>query len=412
MNILPSRNFLKFDNLRVCVTDMSVRELLVLFCMAFILVSAIQTPSVMGEQNTNYGSSKQINLEIKPDGSYRFTSTLYLGKEDISSIFLMMRDENTSVTISSPSKNKIRGDATVEIRFTTMGLSIINEGIKSKIPGKTSDVIPKDYRDAIGLIPGISLDKIDENPIILLYLLEVAKNFGKEPTDIINNEILKKQENKSLEELFGSFNLGSALSFGGFKSFLSNVKIENIRLTEYKWEGTPLKPPNLRIGFSATMSENGGSIEKYRKNLPVSMDISYLITQQGEPRIDLTVDSDAKLPGYKERGTWSIQIPSIAEKVLDKTGVLDNGDNTTFRLKVPEGTELEKLPENYQQTDNTTYVWEGSSGNKALRSVVKENAVSVQMEEKPIQSSPLFWVGIMVIIAIIAILSVKKLGII
>ncbi len=388
---------------------MKLKKLLFAVFATFILLGLFQIPAVESSQTFDVSNSKEINLEIKNDGTYRLKSNFYLKKEEISEIFLMISDENTRIEISSPTKNKIEGEATVEIKFTETGVAVVNKILKDRISGKASDLIPEQYRDLIGLI-GIDSETLDNNPILFLYLLEKAKSVTN-PTEMVNNRFIKNQENKSLKNLLGAFNLEALLPIQGFESYLPDARIEELELTKYKWEGQPLQPANLTLGFSFTLFENDGVIENYRGNLPMSVNISYLVSKEGEPRIDLIIDSDAELPGYKEEGVWSIQIPSSAKQVLEQTGLLEKGDNTTFSLKVPEGTNLQNLPENYVKTGESTYEWSGEDGNKALKSVVEEGSTSIRMEEKPIHSRPLFWIGVVgaiVVISIVVIIMKKS----
>ncbi len=381
---------------------MNLKKLLILSLLAIILLGFFQIPHVKGEQSGFVGSSKEINLEINNDGSYRLTSTFDLEKENISEIFLMVEDENTRVDISSPSKNKINGEATVEIKFTGTGLKFLNKELKKKIPGKASDLIPEQFRVFLGQK---TLKNLDENPIYFLPLLEQVKSITS-PIEMINNRFVEGQENKSLNNLLGTFNLESVLPIQGFEAFLPSAKVENIELTKYKWEGEPLEPPILTLGFSVGLADNNGVIENYRGNLPMSVDLSYSVSQGGDPRINLIINSDAKLPGYREKGAWNIQFPSAAKQVLEQTGMLKDGSETTFSLSVPEGTGLDKLPEDYEKTDNTTYEWSGEDGNKALQSVVEEESLEITMEEKPIQSNPSFWIGVVGAIVAISIVGI------
>lgn len=394
---------------------MNVKKLLVLSCLLFVLASVFQPSSVSGFENQTSNANEKIDLEkidlesieleIEEDGSYKLTSSFYM--DEVKDVFLIAENIDMSIEIEG-SENEISSNATIGIRFTEYGLQRVNQKLKEELPENPTDMIP--FGSLI--FPENYLELIDNNPIYLLDLVERSKEFA---VGVINNEFMKDYEGRSLRNLAGEFNLEKILSIKGFETYLPESKIEEPKLTDYEWEGSGgqdwLSPPNLSLGFSVILSENDGSMEEYMKILPVKIDLSYLVLQEGGASLDLKVDSDAKLPGYKEKGAWKIEVPSGLENILKETNGWEQEENVIFRLKVPEGTSLEQLPEGYERIDNTTYEWTGKEGDKALKSVVEGDSLEIITGEKQLQDYPLFWIGSLVagvMLIAIAVIAGKK----
>jgi|GEM_PF-2705137 len=370
------------------------KTLLVLILVTLISISF--TSLSKGLQTEKIETDTDIEMIIENDGSYEIKSNSSL--ENFPEIMIMVENLNLQTDIEKTEGNKIEINPDSKIKFDNkIGLYLLNEFLKTAIPGKVTNFIPEDMRSFIGGF--IDLEKLNEEPIQLLNLMSLPG-----ATTMLNNNLLRQIEGETVENLIQKYNLEGKIP-PNIKNYIPNIEIEEIKITNYSW-----KNPVLKVKFKIILSEGTEDIQKFTNALPLKIDFSYLSSYSPslEAEAGVKVDSEAPLPGYNKGKSWSIKPPSKVNQMLEDTGIWEKEGGIIFKLKTPKTAELHNLPKNYEKIDNTTYQWTGEEGKKAIRSIVENESLEIELEEGTTEENPLknppLWVIISALVAIISLI--------
>ncbi len=378
-------------------------EKILLIFVVVVSLSLFLTNTSRGLQTEDKITDTEIEMKIENDGTYELKSNVSL--ENMPTEMIMVENLDLQTNIENIEEDKIRIKTDSKIEFDNiLGLFLLNESLKSAIPGDISDYIPQNLRGLIGGI--IDLEKLDKNPVRILNLMNSSFVISA-----VNSNFLSKLEGKTVENLLKEYNLEGDIP-PSLKNYIPNAKIEEIKITNYNW-----KEPILNIGLNIELSEGTENIQKFMKAIPLKIDLSYLssylLSEESinnlEAEVDIGVDSKATLPGYKKGEIWSIKPPSEVNQMLEDIGIWEREGGVNFKLKTPETAEVHNLPKNYEKLDDNTYQWSGKDGKKAIRSIMENESLEIELEEESggiSPKNPLLWVGIFAIIAIIALIAI------
>ncbi|MEA1905208.1 MAG: hypothetical protein U9M97_04970, partial [Candidatus Hadarchaeota archaeon] len=211
---------------------------------------------------------------------------------------------------------------------------------------------------------------------------------------------------------------------------IEDLRIDSINFTEFSWD-----EPTLVVGVTATISGSIFEDEELRDELPVTIDISFegdesslslSISASSETvefdmsldailtddtwEISLSIEAGGVLPEFEERGLGSFEIPPAAQGLLGEQDLSETlkGQTMTFKLTVPEETDVSGLPSADEHSDGT-YTWAGSSAADAFESMMTgEAGPSGGPGEE--EGLPWLWigVGVAVVVAIIIAVAVTR----
>lgn len=353
-----------------------IRNLLIGFCLITFLLATMMSAAraQIGDlpelpENVNIDTS----LEFESDGSFHFTVSAEgaMPGEEIEQLPVSAVDLN--IKISSPTSGQLEIELDGSATFTEYGLA--------------------------------------ELPLENLSIM----------TPELLNLMLQEFKGKSLSEI------PSGIAGEGIElpPEIENLKIESANFMEFSWD-----EPTLKMGLTATISDSMFEDEELRAELPVTINLSF---EENESSLSITIgassgwaefdmslsltfidniwemslsmEASGTLPEFEEEGLGYFEIPPEAQKLLEEQDLSEvlEGQNMTFKLTVPEGTDVSGLPGGYDYSDGT-YTWAGGNAVSALESIITGAGAEVGPSGE--EELPWLWIGIGVIVAIVAITAV------
>ena len=313
-----------------------------------------------------------MSLEIEDNGSCHFTFTIEATVPGGGFESLPITSADVDIEISSPSSGHLEIDLSGSVTFS--------EDTLSELPPELTTMTP-------------------ENLNLMLQPFE-----GQYISDILD----------SLLDMMG----GEGIEL---PSEIGNLRLDSVSCTEFSWDG-----PTLEVGFTTTLSGSIFEDEELRAELPVTISISFegnensmsflisavstnwefnmtldITVTDGTQHWSLSIEVDGVLPRFEEEGLGSLGIPSEFQDLLgeqDLSEVLE-GQDVTFELTVPEGTDVSGLPSGYDKS-NGTYTWTGSDAANAFESIMGGLG-----EGEAEEGLPWLWIGVGILVVVVIIVA-------
>lgn len=350
-----------------------IRNLIIGLCLAVLLLA---TSSIVHAQigelpEIPENMDMDMSLEIEEDGSFQFSCTAEgtAPGEEIEELPITSAD--VDIEISSPSSGQLEIDLSGSVTFS---------------------------ENTLGELP--------------------LENLSTMTAEMLNL-MLQEFEGKPLSEILFGFT-GEEVEL---PPEIEDLRIDSINFTEFSWD-----EPTLVVGVTATISGSIFEDEELRDELPVTIDISFegdesslnlSISASSETvefdmslestltddtwEISLSIEAGGVLPEFGKEGLGSFEVPPAAQDLLGEQDLSETlkGQNITFKLTVPGGTDVSELPGGYDQSDGT-YTWTGSSAADAFESMMTGEAGPSGGPGE--EGLPWLWIGVGVAVAVIVII--------
>ena len=248
-----------------------------------------------------------------------------------------------------------------------------------------------------------------------------VENFSTMTPEMLNL-VLQEFEGKRLSEILPDIT-GEEIEL---PPEVEDLKIESANFTKFSWN-----EPTLEVGLTATISGSIFEDEELRAELPVTINLSFEGNESslsftisassgagtkfdmslsgafadGTWEINLLIEASGTLPEFEEEGLGCFEVPPGAQELLEEQnlGEVLEGRNMTFKLKVPEETDVSDLPGGYDHSDGT-YTWTGSNAASAFESILTGEA-GAEGGPSGEEGLPWLWIGIGVAVVVVVIIA-------
>lgn len=422
------------------------KPVVVAITLAF-LMAGIFTPPVLadtGSQNNQNSSSQatieeNISLKLRPDGTYRLRVSM-IGTKRLTrdlpflsqGISKLLNEENFQVRVTS--SNTGEADLNVKIKdltFSEAGTMVLDLILVSMLsPEKPHELIPEKYRSTLlKSLPYENWSTIDRHPTLLLKMLSseslqnlVEQFLGKNPFDLVNDElnerVFPKFEGGSTKNIYSLLPVilpppvpMDAELFSKNSSFWQLV-VENIESQDFSWADSTLSL-NLDVKVSGEPLLNENLVNRLPATVNMSFkDISPSGSGNNKWKVDLTVESDAKLPNFEENEVWQVTTPFEIQQLvgLEEAVLGSSTKSSSFEIEVPKGAELSEFQQEPDSTEGQVYEWTGDGADKMMDSLSSGNE-NIKADYSNLSGGedegglPIVLIGIALAVVVIGIIS-------